>query len=249
LSASILSLARSAPTARTAPAAPGAGAGTQPLVAAERVSRRFESGRVAAVVDVSLALAPGEYVALTGPSGCGKSTLLHLLGTLERPDSGAVRYRGTDCAGTDAAALRATRIGFVFQACHLIPTLSAVDNVELPMLETRWRAAERRRRALALLDAVGLADRGAHRPSQLSGGQRQRVAIARALANEPELVIADEPTGNLDSANAARCLALLADLRRARGLTLIVATHDAAVAAGADRIVRLRDGRIENERA
>ncbi|MBL8223140.1 MAG: ATP-binding cassette domain-containing protein, partial [Bryobacterales bacterium] len=166
----------------------------------------------------------------------------------EAPDSGQVRFRGQDCARTDATALRARHIGFVFQACHLIPTLTALQNVELPMLETAWSTARRRERARELLDAVGLADRGTHRPAQLSGGQRQRVAIARALANEPELLIADEPTGNLDSASAARCLELLAGLRRARGLTLVMATHDAGVAAGADRIVSMRDGRIESDR-
>ena len=241
MSASIHSLAPPAPWAAARPEA----ATAQALVAADRVSRRFDGGRVAAVVDVSLSFLPGEHVALTGPSGCGKSTLLHLLGTLERPDGGHIRYRGVDCARTDTTALRAQRIGFVFQACHLIPTLSALQNVELPMLETRWGAAERRERARALIEAVGLADRGRHRPSELSGGQRQRVAIARALANEPELVIADEPTGNLDSVSAGRCLELLAELRRARGLTLIIATHDPSVAADADRIVRMRDGRIE----
>ena len=220
-----------------------------PLVSATGLSRIFDGGEVQALAGASLDIAPGEFVSLTGPSGCGKSTLLQLIGALDRPDAGTLCWRGEDYARlSDLAAFRARRLGFVFQSFHLMPTLSALDNVQLPMFEREWSRTERRERALALLAAVGVAHRQDKRPAQLSGGERQRVAIARALANEPELLLADEPTGSLDSASAEQVLALLRSLHQTRGLTLLVVTHDAAVAAQAARTVRMLDGRIVNDR-
>lgn len=221
-----------------------------PLVSATGLGRSFDGGEVQALAGASLDIAAGEFVSLTGPSGCGKSTLLQLIGALDRPDAGVLRWRGEDYAQLpDLAAFRARRLGFVFQSFHLLPTLSALDNVQLPMFEREWSRAERRERARALLAAVGVAHRQDKRPAQLSGGERQRVAIARALANEPELLLADEPTGSLDSASAEQVLALLRSLHDTRGLTLLVVTHDAAVASQAARTVRMLDGRIVDDRS
>ena len=216
-----------------------------PLVSAARLCRVFDGGEVQALANASLQIHAGEFVSLMGPSGCGKSTLLQLIGALDRPDAGELRWRGEDYAALpDLSAFRAHRLGFVFQSFHLLPTLTASDNVQLPMFEREWPRAERRARAEALLEAVGVVHRKNKRPAQLSGGERQRVAIARALANEPELLLADEPTGSLDSASAAQVLALLRSLHEQRGLTLLVVTHDAAVAAQAARTVTMKDGRI-----
>jgi len=201
-------------------------------------------GRVRAVDDVDLEVDAGETVAVMGPSGCGKSTLLHLLGGLQRPTGGEVELAGrrVDTMSERALArLRRERIGFVFQAFHLMSELTAVENVEVPALLAGRAPRAARHRALELLDQVGLSDRAGHLPSALSGGQRQRVAIARALSTEPLVVLADEPTGNLDSAATAEVLRLFDRLHRA-GQTLVVVTHDARIAATANRILSMRDG-------
>ncbi len=215
-----------------------------PLLKAEGLTRIYPDGAVRALRGVSLAVTAGESVAITGPSGCGKSTLLHLLGGLDRPNSGEVYFEGSPLGSLDLDAFRARRIGFVFQSFHLLPTLSALENVQVPMFEGPWLRSERVVRAVRLLDEVGLGYRRDHIPSRLSVGERQRVAIARALANEPALLLADEPTGNLDSVAQAEVLELLGRLRRERSLTLVLVTHSPEVAAAADRVIKIRDGRI-----
>ena len=218
------------------------------LVEARDLRRRFDAGGVEALRGVDVTIAAGEFVAIQGPSGCGKSTLLQILGALDAPSAGELRFRGAALdRHTDLPAFRARTVGFVFQMSHLLPTLSALENVQIPMFEMPWPADERRRRARALLDTVGLSDRLHHRPANLSGGERQRVAVARSLANEPLLLLADEPTGNLDSANAKRIMALLTTIHAERRITLVVVTHDDAVAAQAQRVLRMLDGRIVSE--
>jgi ABC-type lipoprotein export system ATPase subunit len=206
-------------------------------------------GLVRAVDGIDLDVAPGETVAVMGPSGCGKSTLLHMLGGLERPTGGQIWLAGRriDQLGERAlAGLRREGVGFVFQAFHLLDELTAVENVELPALLAGSSARAARRRAVSLLEQVGLTDRARHLPSALSGGQRQRVAIARALANEPLVVLADEPTGNLDSAATLEVLRLFDSLHEA-GQTLVVVTHDTRIAATADRMISMRDGAFVEE--
>jgi ABC-type lipoprotein export system ATPase subunit len=215
-----------------------------PLLRAQELVKIYPDGNVRALRGVSLDVRHGESVAIMGPSGCGKSTLLYLLGGLDQPSAGQVLIEGTPLSRIDRDAYRATQVGFVFQSFHLLPTLSAVENVQVPMFEAAWSRAERRERAGALIREVGLSHRRDHRPSRLSVGERQRVAIARALANEPRLLLADEPTGNLDSQAQAEILHLLALLRDRKGLTLIIVTHSPEVAAAADRVVRLRDGLV-----
>lgn len=202
---------------------------------------------VHAVRGISLHIEAGEYVAITGPSGSGKTTLLHLLGGIEPPSAGEVSILGTPLRGLadrELTRLRLERIGFVFQRFHLLPVLTASENVELPMAEAGLGRAEREARARELLAYVGLAGRAHHRATQLSGGEMQRVAIARALANRPALVLADEPTGELDAATGAEIITLFRRLHQ-DGTTLVVVTHDEAVAREANRIIRLRDGRLE----
>jgi putative ABC transport system ATP-binding protein len=202
---------------------------------------------VPALVDIEFEVARGEIVAVMGPSGSGKTTLLNCLAGLDSIDTGVVEIDGTDLATLSDAKrtdFRARRMGFVFQSFNLLPVLSAVENVELPLLVLGVRAHDARRRARELLDAVGLVGRERHRPAELSGGQRQRVAIARALVNDPAIVWADEPTGNLNSDAAATIMDLLAELNRARGQTLVIVTHASEIAARAHRIVRMRDGRV-----
>jgi len=214
------------------------------IFALEHVWRVYDRGRLAAVADVSLRVEAGEHLAVRGPSGSGKSTLLHLSCGLDRPTGGAVLFEGVKPGPRQWRQLRARRIGFVFQSFQLLPTMTARQNVEIPMLGVASGSRERRMKADELLEQVGLAGRAGHRPGKLSGGERQRVAIARALANSPDLILADEPTGNLDSRSAAEVLDLLDDLRRRRGAALVVVTHDQAVAARAGRIVHMLDGRI-----
>jgi putative ABC transport system ATP-binding protein len=201
---------------------------------------------VEALKPVSLAVEAGAYVAVTGPSGSGKSTLLHVLGCLDRPTAGRYLFDGRDVASLDdrdLAALRGSTIGFVFQRFHLLRDETAERNVELPLLYAGVERAERRRRVAAALASVGLAERVGHRPGQLSGGEQQRVALARALVKGPRLVLADEPTGNLDSGSGSRVLALL-DEENARGTTVVLITHDPAVAAHARRRLTIHDGRV-----
>ena len=208
----------------------------------EHVRKSFEGGRIRALEDVSLHLDVGELVALTGPSGCGKSTLLNLIGALDRPDSGAIRVDGQDVTQLDdPSRYRAETVGFVFQAHNLITTLNAVENVQVPMLGMRPRK-ERERRARELLDEVGLTARDRSYPPTLSGGERQRVAIARALANEPHLLLADEPTGALDSETGAQIVEVLHRVRAEHGTTILLVTNDDAMAETAERVLRIRDG-------
>jgi len=222
-----------------------------PVVRARGVRKHYGDGEglVRAVDGVDLEVGAGETVAVMGPSGCGKSTLLHLLGGLDRPSGGEIELAGRriDQVGEKALArLRRSDVGFVFQAFHLMDELTAVENVELPALLGGRSPRAARRRALELLDRVGLTDRAGFLPSALSGGQRQRVAIARALSNEPLVVLADEPTGNLDSAATLEVLRLFDDLHRA-GQTLVIVTHDARIAATADRMLTMRDGAFVDE--
>jgi putative ABC transport system ATP-binding protein len=215
------------------------------LVVVDGVRKSFEEGRVRALEDVSFGVEPGELVSLTGASGSGKSTLLNLIGALDRPDAGSIVVGGEALESLeDAAAYRAGTIGFVFQSHHLVPTLTAAENVQLPMFGRGLGRHEREARAFGLLEEAGLHDRAHARPPVLSGGERQRVAIARALANEPRLLLADEPTGALDSATSAQVLDLLQRLRAERGMTVLLVTNDDHVAARADRTLRLRDGVI-----
>jgi putative ABC transport system ATP-binding protein len=214
-------------------------------VVVEHVRKAFEDGRIRALEDVSLRLEPGEFVALTGPSGSGKSTLLNLIGALDRPDSGTISVNGDRLGGKAATEYRAATVGFVFQFHNLIPVLTATENVQVPMMGRGPGREERVRRSAELLAEVGLAERADAYPPTLSGGERQRVAVARALANGPRLLLADEPTGALDSETGAQIVALLQRLRESRGMTILLVTNDRSVAEGADRLLELRDGRIE----
>jgi putative ABC transport system ATP-binding protein len=221
------------------------------LVHAKGLRKEYGSGDglVRALDAVDLDINRGEAVAVMGPSGCGKSTLLHLLGGLDRPSAGALSVAGqrvSELSERALARLRRDEVGFVFQAFHLMDELTAQENVELPALVAGCTPAQARERAVALLEQVSLADRAAHLPSMLSGGQRQRVAIARALANDPQIVLADEPTGNLDSAAAFDVLGLLEGLH-AKGLTLVIVTHDERIATTADRVISMRDGAFIDE--
>jgi putative ABC transport system ATP-binding protein len=213
-------------------------------VVVDHVSRSFEDGSIPALVDVSFRVAEGEFVAVTGPSGCGKSTLLNLIGALDRPDSGEIDVAGERVSDVDGADYRASVVGFVFQFHNLIPTLTAAENVQLPMLGRGLSRGERVTRAHGLLDEVGLSGRRSAYPTTLSGGERQRVAIARALANAPRLLLADEPTGALDTATGAQIVELLRRVRDQRGTTIVLVTNDPDVARAADRTLRIRDGRI-----
>jgi putative ABC transport system ATP-binding protein len=227
---------------------------TPAVFATHDLARSYLLGdsEVRALDGVDLEIGAGELVVVAGPSGSGKSTLLHLLGALDAPDAGRVAFEGRDLASLsehERTLLRRRRLGFVFQAFHLVPVLTALENVELPLVVDGVGARERRGRATAALESVGLGARLGHRPDRLSGGERQRVAIARALVHRPRALLADEPTGNLDSVHAARVFDLLAGLGREAGATVVVATHDPALVARAGRVVRLRDGRIESDLA
>jgi putative ABC transport system ATP-binding protein len=222
--------------------------GAAPLIRVENVSRHYDDGAVQALVDVSLTVRRGEYLAVMGPSGSGKSTLLHLLGALDRPDQGEVYFNGQPLSRErDLDRFRARLVGFVFQSFHLLPTLTALENIQIPMFEGRLKSADRARLAAELLETVGMSHRARHLPNKMSVGERQRVAIARALANEPQVLLADEPTGNLDSAAGTIVLDLFDRLHRERGLTLVIITHGPDVAARAQRTIWIRDGRLLNE--
>ena len=223
------------------------------VLSAINVSRIFPmpAGPVVAVRDVNLTIEHGDHTAIRGPSGCGKSTLLHILGCVDTPSSGTLQFDGRDVSTLDDRArslLRLRHIGFVFQRFFLLPMLTAAENVELPQAEAGVARGERRRRSLELLEYVGLGARADHRPSQLSGGEMQRVAIARALANRPRLLLADEPTGELDQTTGDLVAALL-DRVNADGTALVIVTHDAALASRARRILTMKDGRIDREAA
>ncbi len=220
-------------------------AGGPPLVELRDVAKTYRDGGVRALDGVSLAIPAGDFVSIVGPSGCGKSTLLHMIGALDVPTAGEVRFRGTPLAAIrDLDRLRAREIGFVFQTFYLLPNLTARENVQLPMFGDGRSEADRVARADDLLARVGLDARRHHLPGQMSIGQRQRVAIARALANGPALVLADEPTGSLDSRSGGEVMDLLGRLHAEQGTTLVVVTHDAAVAARGRRTIRMLDGRI-----
>lgn len=220
------------------------------MLSAEQVTKTYAGGEapLTALRGVDLSLAPGEFVAIMGPSGCGKSTLLHLCGAMDRPSSGRVTMEGRDLARLDDDALtrvRRERIGFVFQFFNLLPTLTVEENVALPLLLAGAAGGDTTARARALADRVGLSARLHHYPQQLSGGEMQRAAIARALVHGPALLVADEPTGNLDSQNGARVLALLSELNAERGVAILLATHAPEVAAAAHRTLHMRDGQVE----
>jgi len=235
------------PADRTTPAPEPA-----PIIAAGGVEKIYDAGavQVRALAGVDLTVAPGEIVAIMGPSGCGKTTMLNCLSGLDTFDGGEVRIEGVSLSSMsdrDRTAYRGRRMGFVFQFYNLLPVLTAIENVELPLLVARVPARDARRRARDALAMVGLADRGGHLPDQLSGGERQRVTIARSLVNDPAIVWADEPTGDLDSEMAQEIVDLMRRLNRERGLTFVIVTHDIAVGRRADRIVRMLDGRVVGE--
>jgi putative ABC transport system ATP-binding protein len=212
---------------------------------AEGLRKSYEGGRIRALRGVDLEIEAGEFVAVMGPSGCGKSTLLNVFGGLDVPDEGRILVAGADLAGRDLTEYRSATVGFIFQLHNLIPVLTAQENVQVPMLGRGGPpAAERRERAEGLIEEVGLTDRAGSRPPKLSGGERQRVAVARALANDPRLVLADEPTGSLDQESGGKILDLLVRLHEERGTTLVLVTHDPAVADRAGRVIRMLDGRV-----
>ena len=216
----------------------------------EHVSKQYHIGAVEtqALKDINLSVAEGEFTALVGPSGSGKTTLLQLIGCLDKPDQGSIHIRGqevTSLSANQRADLRRDRIGFIFQFFALLPVLTAYENVELPLLLSNVKPQERHQRVSELLEAVGVAHRAGHRPDQMSGGEQQRVAIARALAPRPVLVLADEPTANLDTTNGQQAMEIMQRLNQDTGTAFVVATHDPRVVSFARRVVTMRDGRIE----
>jgi putative ABC transport system ATP-binding protein len=217
---------------------------------ADDVRKSYDHGLVTALDGISLEISSGEFVAITGPSGCGKSTLLHMIAAIDAPDSGTLTVDGFDVGRLHHPdRFRREEVGLVFQLHNLLPHLTTQQNIEVAMFATHRSHTQCRARALELLADVGLADKAHRRPPELSGGERQRVAIARALANDPRLLLGDEPTGSLDTQSVEQVLDLLRRLRDARAITIVLVTHDMSVAAAADRIIRLRDGRVEEESA
>jgi ABC-type lipoprotein export system ATPase subunit len=218
---------------------------SSPILQVRDLHKSYDDGRIQALRGVDLSIQAGEFLAISGHSGSGKSTLLHMLGGLDTPSSGSVLFRGEPLGSSiDLDTYRCDHVGFIFQAFHLLPTLRAIENVQTPMLATKNRDCNRGQRAEALLREMGMEHRMEQHPNQLSAGERQRVAIARALANRPEILLADEPTGNLDSANSARIMDLLTGIQKSRGMTLIVVTHELEIANTASRHIRIHDGRI-----
>ena len=212
---------------------------------ARGLKKEYDDGRVQALRGVSFRITQGEFVAIIGPSGCGKTTLLQMLGALDAPSAGILHYRGSSIADLpDLSGYRAREIGIIFQAFHLLPTFTAVENVQMPMFETDRSETMRTKRAVELLKSVGLEHRLDHFPAKLSGGERQRVAIARSLANGPSVLLADEPTGNLDSENTKNILELIIRLRREQNMTLVLVTHDLNIARMASRTIQMKDGLI-----
>jgi ABC-type lipoprotein export system ATPase subunit len=215
---------------------------------AVELKKHFDGGNVAALRGVDLQIRQGEFVAVIGPSGCGKSTLLALLGSLDKPSEGTLTYRGRSIPDLpDPAAYRSHEIGFIFQSFHLLPTFTVVENVQFPMFEGKLSRVQRKERAVELLKSIGLDHRLGHFPSELSGGERQRVAIARSLANGPSVLLADEPTGNLDSNSAQQIMELILQLHREMGMTFVLVTHDLTIAERAYRTVSMRDGRVTSD--
>lgn len=215
------------------------------IVKIARLTKTYEKGRLRALDNINLEIHRGEFVAIQGPSGSGKSTLLNMIGALDKPDSGEIIVAGERLnQHHDLSSFRAHKIGFIFQLHNLLPSLTALENVEIPMFELGLARREARGRARRLLELVGLSGRSDHLPTELSGGERQRVAVARALANEPEIILADEPTGNLDSQTEEEILKLLRSINQQQGVTLILVTHDQTVADTADRVIKILDGRI-----
>lgn len=222
---------------------------TEPIILAEQVQKTFRNGKIQvhALRGIDINVLPGEMVAIMGPSGCGKTTLLNCLSGLDEFDAGEVYIAGTNLRTMNdrsRTTYRAQHMGFIFQTFNLLPVISAVENVELPLLVSGVRPADARRQALTALERVGLADRGHHRPAELSGGQRQRVTVARALVNNPAIVWGDEPTGNLDSTTAQDVLSLMQTLNKELGQTFVIVTHDPKIGAACDRIIRMQDGLI-----
>lgn len=217
-----------------------------PVLSTKNLALHFDEGRTKALDGVDIDIREGEFVAITGPSGCGKSSLLNLFGTLDNPTSGELLFRGQPYSKISEFSLfRRENIGFVFQSFHLIPTLTALDNVLVPAIGRPGPGNDHEERARTLLLQMGLQDRLNHFPAQMSGGERQRVAIARALINNPAIILADEPTGSLDSANAAHVLDVLVRMRQEKSLTIVMVTHDYGVSSRADRVIRMRDGKVE----
>jgi putative ABC transport system ATP-binding protein len=219
---------------------------THPQLEVRSLRKSYDDGRIEALRGVDLTISAGDYVAISGASGSGKSTLLHLLGGLDVPSSGQVLFRGLSLTASDLDDYRARQIGFIFQAFYLLPTLSAIENVQVPMLALGENGHNRAQRAEELLVELGLSHRLKQYPNELSAGERQRVAIARSLANDPSILMADEPTGNLDSVNSARIMEILTGIQKKRGMTLIIVTHENDIANAAPRHIRIRDGRIEH---
>jgi lipoprotein-releasing system ATP-binding protein len=219
---------------------------TSPQLEVRNLRKNYDDGRIEALRGVDLTIQAGEYMAISGASGSGKSTLLQLLGGLDKPTSGEVFFENAALGTTiNLDEYRAHRIGFIFQAFYLLPTLRAIENVQVPMMAISTNASSRAERAEALLRELGLEHRLTQYPNELSAGERQRVAIARALANDPSILLADEPTGNLDSVNSARIMEILTGIQKKRGMTLIIVTHENDIANAAPRHIRIRDGKVE----
>ena len=219
---------------------------TGAIIRAENLALHFDQGHTKALDGIDVHIHEGEFVAIVGPSGCGKSSLLHLIGTLDIPTSGDIYFRSQPYSTIrDLSLFRRQHIGFIFQSFYLIPTLSALDNVVVPTIGCPGSAKGHRERAKDLLSKLGLRDRLDHFPGNMSGGERQRVAVARAMINAPDVILADEPTGSLDSDNALQVLDVIADVRKEKGLTVIMVTHDPSVSSRADRVVPVRDGKLD----